>query len=164
MKKNFLHSLTSCSNTNNGNSAMEQAFTDEAVALMTNGTAGNMSVADLNNLDDMCITSYGIHLLYYVGDVNMFDVNYDDVDDIYFQSEDIENNAHLNLYSKTINPLTKETYFDMMFDIVYPAGSGEVYSSNNGYTEYEEGLTKLSQTTHSVTKYTTKIKGTKLDI
>ena len=149
---------------NNGNSAMEQAFTDEAVALMTNGTAGNMSVADLNNLDNMCITSYGIHLLYYVGDVNMFDVNYDDADDIYFSSEDIAGKEHLNLYSKVINPLTKETYFDMMFDAVYPANSGEVYSSNNGYTDFEDSITALSQTTHSVTKYTTKIKGTKLDI
>jgi len=149
---------------NNGNSAMEQAFTDEAVALMTNGTAGNMSVANLNNIDDMCVTSYGIHLLYYVGDVNMFDVNYSDVDDVYFKTEDILGKEHLNLYSKIINPLTKETYFDMMFDIVYPAGSGEVYSSNNGYSDFEDTLTTLSQTNHPVTKYTSKIKGTKLDI
>lgn len=151
---------------NNGNSAMEQAFTDEAVSLMENGKPGNMSIADLNtkNISDLCITSYGIHLIYYVGDVNMMDVNYDDIDETYFQSEDIEGKEHLNLYSKIINPLTKETYFDMMFDIVFPADTDEVYSSNNGYSEYEENIVLLSKTTHQVTKYTTKIKGTQVDI
>ena len=148
----------------NGNSAMEQAFTDEAVYLMENGSAGNMSVANINNIDDMCVTSYGIHLLYYVGDVNSFDINYADIDNVYIQNDDIENLEHLNLYNKIINPLTKETYFDMMFDIVYPADTDEVYSSNNGYSEFEENITALSQASHPVVKYVTKIKGTKLDI
>ena len=69
-----------------------------------------------------------------------------------------------NLYRKVINPLSGKTYFDMMFDIVYPASSDEVYTSNTGYTEYEKELTELSQTTHKVTKYTTKIKATKTNI
>ncbi len=148
----------------NGYSAMEQAFTDEAIALMESGVSGSMSVANLANIDDICVTSYGIHLLYYVGDVNSFDINYADLDQVYFQSEDIEDMEHLNLYSKVINPLTKETYFDMIFDIVYPADSNEVFSTNNGYTDYEEDITALSQSSHSVVRYTSKIKGTKLDI
>lgn len=146
----------------NGNSAMEQAFTDEAVALMENRQAGNMSVANIANPDDMCITSYGIHLLYYVGDVNAFDIAYGN--DVYIQNTDIVGKEDFNLYTKVINPLTKETYFDMMFDLIYPNDSDEIYSTNNGYTDHEESLKEQSKKSHTVTKYTTKINATKTSI
>ena len=52
----------------------------------------------------------------------------------------------------------------MMFDLVYPASSGEVYTSNNGYTNYEKNLTEQSKTINKVVKYTSKIKATKTAI
>ena len=99
-----------------------------------------------------------------MGDVNSYDIPYSDSSNVYIQNEDIIGSENFNLYTKTINPLTKETYFDMMFDLVYPASSGEVYSSNNGYTDYEEDITNESENNHPVTKYTTKIKATKTQL
>ena len=158
----------------NGHSAMVEQFNNEAIMLMTgknkdgekvmDAKAGNMSVVDLENLDNMCITEYGIHLIYYVGDVDSFDIPYEDITKVYIETENKENDEMFNLYKKEINPLTKETYFDMMFDKVYPASSGEVYTSKNGYTEYEEQLATLSKKTHKVTKYTDKIKATKTSL
>lgn len=142
-------------------SAMVTEFTKEAINLMKNGNKGNMSSASMSDIDNLCITEYGIHLLFYVGNVNAYDIPYSDNSKVYIQNEDIANNEMFNLYTKTINPLTKETYFDKMFDIVYPASSGEVYSSNNGYTDHEENIKTISQTSHKVTKNMTKIKATK---
>lgn len=147
----------------NGNSAMEQAFTDEAVKLMK-GQDGNMSTADITNLDGMCITSYGIHVLFYVGDVNKFDIPYSETLDVYAQTDDIANQEIFNLYTKTINPLTEKTYFDMMFDLVYPATSGEVYTSKNGYSAMEKEYVEQSKKVHNVEKFTTKISATKTKI
>lgn len=158
-----------------GYSSMVEEFNNEAILLMTGkdkdgktvmeGKAGNMSNASLDNLDNLCITEYGIHLLYYIGDVNSFDIPYSETDNVYIQSEDIANNEMFNLYTKTINPLTKETYFDKMFDLVYPAASQEeVYTSKNGYTDYEKTLTEQTKKTHTVTKNITKINATKTSI
>lgn len=159
----------------NGYSSMVEEFNNEAILLMTGkdkdgktvmeGKAGNMSSASLSNLDNLCITEYGIHLLYYVGDVNSFDIPYSESSNIYIQDENIANNEMFNLYTKVINPLTKETYFDKMFDLVYPATSQEeVYTSKNGYTDYEKALTEQTKKTHTVTKNITKIKATKTSI
>ena len=146
-------------------SAMVNEFTKEAIALMkNNATSGNMSTEDLFDLNNMCITEYGIHLLYYVGDVNSYDIPFEDLGKVYIETENKNDTDMYNLYRKVINPLSGKTYFDMMFDIVYPASSDEVYTSNTGYTDYEKELTELSQTTHKVTKYTTKIKATKTNI
>lgn len=155
----------------NGFSAMVEEFNNEAILLMTgenkkgekvmDGKAGNMSTVDLENLDNMCITQYGIHLIYYVGNVNTFDIQHSDINKIYIETDDRENDEMFNLYTKVINPLTNKTYFDMMFDKVYPANSNEVYTTNTGYSEHEEQLTELSKQTHKVTKFTSKIKGTK---
>ena len=147
----------------NGYSAMVEEFNNEAIKLM-DGEAGNMSTASINDIDSLCITEYGIHLLFYVGDVNSYDIPYSDTSNIYIQNEDISGSEMFNLYTKVINPLTKETYFDMMFDLVYPASSGEVYTSNNGYTDFEEEITNASENNHPVTKYTTKIKATKTSL
>ena len=158
----------------NGYSAMVEQFNNEAIKLMTGKNAdgetviqpkaGNMSSASINDIDNLCITEYGVHLLFYVGDVNTFDVPYGDTSKVYIQSQNIDGDEHFNLYTKILNPLTKETYFDMMFDYVYPASSDEVYTSNNGYTDFEKGLTETSKLTHKVTKYTTKIESTKTQL
>lgn len=147
----------------NGYSAMVEEFNNEAIKLME-GEAGNMSNAQLSDIDSLCITEYGIHLLFYVGDVNSFDIPYSDSSNVYIQNEDIAGSEMFNLYTKTINPLTKKTYFDLMFDTVYPASSGEVYSSNNGYSDFEEAIQEESAVNHPVTKYTTKIKATKTQL
>ena len=147
----------------NGYSAMVEEFNNEAISLME-GEAGNMSNADITNIDSLCITEYGIHLLYYVGDVNSFDIPYSSSNNIYIQNENKEGNELFNLYTKVINPLTKQTYFDMMFDLVYPASSGEVYTSNNGYTSFEKNLTTQAKATYKVTKNISKIKATKTSI
>lgn len=147
----------------NGYSAMVEEFNNEAIKLME-GEVGNMSSASITDIDSLCITEYGIHLLFYVGNVNKFDVPYGDTSKVYIQSQNIAGDEDFNLYTKIINPLTKETYFDMIFDLVYPASSDEVYTSNNGYTDYEENLTQVSMKTHQVTKYTSKINTTKTSI
>ena len=147
----------------NGYSAMVEEFNNEAISLME-GEPGNMSNADISNIDSLCITEYGIHLLYYVGDVNSFDIPYSSSNNVYIQNENKEGNELFNLYTKVINPLTKQTYFDMMFDLVYPASSGEVYTSNNGYTTFEKNLTEQAKATYKVTKNTSKIKATKTSI
>lgn len=148
-------------------SAMVTEFTKESINLMQQ-TKGSMSTVDLTSddmLDNICITEYGIHLLFYVGDVNSFDIPYQANVSIETNPADyIVEDSTYNLYKKVINPLTKQTYFDMMFDLVYPASSGEVYTSNNGYSEYEEDLTDELSRTYKVTTYKTKIKATKTSL
>ncbi|MBR2969490.1 MAG: hypothetical protein IKC49_00345 [Clostridia bacterium] len=152
---------------NNGFSGMEQAFTDESVALMTAGEVGAMSNPhnDNNKIDfnKLCVSSYGIHFIMYIGDVNAFDINPDA--NVYIETENRANDTvgH-NLYTKELNPLTGESYFDMLFDEVYPASNDEVYTSNTGYSDEEERLIGIIQKTNPVKKYTTKIKATKTRI
>ncbi len=158
----------------NGYSSMVEEFTNEAILLMTGKNTkgeqvievkrGNMSNANIYDIDSLCITEYGIHLIYYIGDVNSFDINYDDSSNVYIETENKTEEDDFNLYTKIINPLTGKKYFDMMFDLVYPASSGEIYSSNNGYTKYEENLTELSKRTHKVVKFQDRIKATKTSL
>lgn len=133
-------------------STMAREFTIEASNLMkaglSNNTTGNMSKIELDNgkaklnYSNMCITTYGIHLLYYVGEVDAFDVDYGKLTnnpsyDNYYIGLEEDNNPN-NLTNKIINPLTNETYLDRLFDLVYPATSDtETYSSNNGYSQFE---------------------------
>lgn len=139
----------------NGNSGMEEAFTNEAVRLMTEGAVGDMTPASTN---DMCVTSYGIHLLYFIGDVGAFDVPYTDTDAVYIQNEDRVDNASANLYFKELNPLTHERYFDMLFDEVYPAAnSTEPFASNTGYGDYEDGIIAEMKNKVKPEKFTTKV-------
>ncbi len=149
----------------NGYSAMETAFTEEAVRLINAGKADSMTPA---NTENMVITSYGIHLLYYIGDVRdvRYSIPYTDMNSVYIQTNDNESDeGRCNLYTKVLNPLTKQTYFDMLFDKVYPAGSSsEVYTSKTGYSEFEEDLVETQKDIFKVTKYTTRIKGTKPNI
>ncbi len=152
---------------NNGFSGMEQAFTDESIALMNSGELGAMSntrTADnKTDYNKLCVSSYGIHFIMFIGDVNTFDINRNA--SVYIETEDRANDTvgH-NLYTKILNPMTEETYFDMLFDTVYPANNDEVYTSNTGYSDEEERLIGIIQKTNPVKKYTTKIKATKTRI
>ncbi len=144
----------------NDNSAMEKAFTDEAVRLMNTGINGAMTSA---NIDESAITSYGLHFLFYVGDVrdSRYYIKNTDRDSAYISETDRDDNG-LNLYTKVINPLTGKTYFDMMFDSVYPASGDEVYTSNTGYGDYEKNtIESAKKDSVKVIKYTTRIKATK---
>lgn len=148
-----------------GNSAMETAFTDEAVRLIEQGVEGAMTPATTNTDSSkgevMCISSYGIHFLYYIGEVDTFDVPFGEISSAYIAKENKAGNGN-NLYKKEINPLTHETYFDMLFDAVYPASSSdEVYASSNGYTARETELIQTMRKTNPAKIYETKLKGTK---
>ncbi len=149
----------------NGNSAMETAFTDEAVRLMTEGNPGDMTPATTNtdskNGVTMCITSYGIHFLYYIGEVNMFDIPFGEIEDAYISTRNKAGNNY-NLYLKEINPLTHETYFDMLFDKVYPAtSSSESYASSTGYDAKEDAIIQEIRKSNPVKVFETKLKATK---
>lgn len=150
----------------NDNSQMEEAFTNEAVRLIEEGVSGGMSkVVDesTGGADDLCVTSYGVHFLFYVGNVNAYDVPITNIDGVYISENDKAGAESSNLYYKVINPLTGETYFDMLFDEVYPASSAEEnYTSNTGYSNYEESLITNYKNVVQVTKNTSKIEGTRI--
>lgn len=150
----------------NGYSAMEKAFTDECVKLMETGNKGAMSDISLSNLDDICVTPYGIHIVMYVGEVDAYDIPLGNYNEVYIQNtnkvDDV--NGSLNLYNKVLNPLTGETYFDMLFDAVYPESGDELFASETGYDEHEKTLTETSKKAIGVTKYKTRIKATKVNI
>ena len=151
----------------NGNSAMEQAFTDECVKLMKTGNAGEMSTVDLTNTESLCITSYGIHIVMYVGEVDAYDFPITDTSAAYIHKNNSDNDANgiYNLYNKVLNPLTGETYFDMLFNAVYPqSGDAEVFTSKNGYSTYEEGLIGTAKDVAGVKIYKDKLKGTKTSL
>ncbi len=133
----------------NGFSSMVEAFTNESVALMEQGK-GSMSQVDLSDIDTLCVTEYGIHFVFFVDEVDAYDFAYAEKDSVEIQD-----------LTKTLNPLTGETYFDMLFDSVFPAGSSEeVYTSNNGYSDFENQIIEDVQAVNKVVKYTTKIKAT----
>jgi len=139
----------------NGNSSMVEAFTNEAIELMETNTPGAMSEVDVDDIDSFCITEYGIHFIFFVNDVDAYDFAYEEKDAV----------SILDLYNTEINPLTGETYFDLLFNEVYPAGSAEeVYTSNNGYSAFEKDLINQRKTEVKVVKYITKINGTKVNI
>ena len=138
----------------NGFSGMNEPFTNEAIGLME-GTLGNKilgaknvgNVSEFNSTkyDDLCVAlngngNYGIHLIMFIEDVGAYDVD--------------ANSLTIADLKREINPLTHETYFDMLFDKVYPAISEtEPYSSNNGYADYENTLIENSKLTNKVVHY-----------
>jgi len=67
-------------------------------------------------------------------------------------------NGSYNLYYMPTNKLTGKTYFDVLFDLVYPANNGSVFASENGYSEYEQS--KIQNLRKTVTYYQTKINNT----
>ncbi len=121
-------------------SNMVAEFTKEALDIMKNGRTMSTKLKDVD-ADQMCVSTYGIHFVYYVSKVDL--TNYPDATDI---------------LSKKVNPLTGETYFEKLFDYVYPTDSNEeVYASVDGYDDYEESLIDNSK----IEIYETKLNGTK---
>lgn len=149
----------------NGYSQMAEAFTEEAERLINAGVKGGTTPASTENL---CVSNYGVHFLFYIGEVGDQDyyIPYADRESVYIQSDNKSfDNGRYNLYYKILNPMTGETYFDMLFDAVYPAESDELnYTSNTGYSDHEEELINTSANFHKVVKYTTKINSTKTNI
>ena len=102
----------------NGYSSMVTAFTNEAINLMETGIDGAMSEVDLNDIESLCITEYGIHFIFFVNEIDAYDIAFEEKDMV----------SIYELANKVINPLTGETYFDMLFELVYPASSDSVFS------------------------------------
>ena len=145
------------------NSGMEEAFTEECIKLMKNNNPNSISLVSENSpIADFCITSYGVHIVYYVSPVYENDINYADRNSVYIEGVDRATNDGLNLYTKKISPLTNKTYFDTLFDKVYPA-SNNVFTSNTNYSKHEQEIVKLAKGTYKVTKYVDRIKATKVN-
>ena len=127
-------------------SNMVTEFTNEAIRLLKSEDEF------MTSSSDYIITEYGIHLLCEVGTVKA-DFKYSDRNSV---SISLDKNELNNLYYKETNKFTGKTYFDMLFDLVYPASEGEVYATENGYTEMEESIITGLRTPENVTIYTTK--------
>ena len=128
-------------------SGMVTEFTNEAVRLLKSDdeymTSGK----------DYIITEYGIHLLCELGEVKA-DFDYSDRNNVTISLDQTKQN---NLYYTKTNELIGKTYFDLLFDLVYPASEGEIYATDNGYTEMEEAILSGLKTSKTVTLYKTKI-------
>ncbi|MCQ2555952.1 MAG: SurA N-terminal domain-containing protein, partial [Clostridia bacterium] len=132
-------------------SDMVKEFTKEGINLMQNGKTMSEKLLEVDS-SKMCVTTYGIHFLYYVGEISS--INDPDPDAAYCSKNVVGTN---NLCS-ILNPLTGETYFDKLFNSVYPTDSNEeVYASVDSYDTYEESLIDNSK----ITIYDTKLNGTK---
>lgn len=127
-------------------SGMVEEFTEEAVRLLKEDEI-------MTSADDYIITQYGIHLLCYVGDVKA-DYKYEDRANVNIS---LNHNANNNLYYDKVNEFTGRTYFDVLFDLVYPASEGEIYATDNGYTDFESNIIKGLKTEKTVTIWTTKL-------
>jgi len=153
-------------------SDMVAEFTKESVKLMKDGVKGTMSSFSMDNIGEMCVTEYGIHFIFYVGDVAAYDLNPVEYNLAYIRDINKDENDdgfaddNLNLYTRLINPLTGKTYFDMLFDAVFPASGDTIYTSKTGYNDEETRLINLiqNQEGHKVKKYTTKINATKTSL
>lgn len=128
-------------------SNMVTEFTNEAIRLLKSENEYMTSSADY------IITQYGIHLLYEVGKVKA-DFKYSDRNKVCIS---LDQDKDYNLYFEKTNELTGKTYFDLLFDLVYPASEGEIYATENGYTEMEKSILSGLKTPKTVTLYTTKI-------
>lgn len=144
-------------------SGMVDEFTDEAIRLMKEDET-------MTSRYDFVVTTYGIHLLYRLSETEFgyeqvkSNIPYEDRDLICidYNRDGVNSymyNGKYNLYHMQVNKLTGRTYFDVLFDLVYPADTDSVYASENGYVDYEEGiLSRLRD--DSVKYYKTKIDNT----
>ncbi len=121
-------------------SSMVTNFTAEAIRLMVENQSYTSS-------DEYIITNYGIHLLYYIAPV----VNT-------ISAEDIDRLTVEKLDTMVLNLATGETYLDRVFDLVYPAGSDGMFTSNTKYSSFEENLIDSLYAKYPVKLYETKIK------
>ena len=117
-----------------------ESFTNEAVRLMKSNQKYTMA-------NEYIISSYGVHLLYYVAPL---------VNQIEYSS--LSNVTVQQLDSAILNPATGETYLDRIFDLVYPASSSGMFSSNTKYSDFETILIESLYSKYQVVLYETKIK------
>lgn len=120
-------------------SSMVTNFTKEAIRLMQN----NIKYTEAS---DYIITDYGIHLLYYIGKVEN-QITYNDLTTLTVNKLD----------SVILNQVTGETYLDRIFDVVYPAGTDGMFTSNTTYNEFQVKLTDSLYSIYNVELYITKI-------
>ena len=121
-------------------SSMVANFTKEAIRLMKEDQKYTYS-------DEYILTNYGIHLLYYMGEVESA-INVDAVGGVTVQDLD----------AVTLNEATGETYLDRVFDLVYPAGDSGMFTSNTKYSDFETVLIDSLYAKYPVKLYETKIK------
>ena len=119
---------------------MVESFINEAVRLMKSNQKYTMA-------NEYIISSYGVHLLYYVAPL---------VNQIEYSS--LSNVTVQQLDSAILNPATGETYLDRIFDLVYPASSSGMFSSNTKYSDFETILVESLYSKYQVVLYETKIK------
>ena len=96
--------------------------------------------------DEYILTNYGIHLLYYVAPVEN-KIDFADINKITVSQLD----------SAVLNEATGETYLDRVFDLVYPANSDGMFTTNTKYSSYEQTLVESLYTEYEVVLYETKI-------
>ncbi|MFQ6724110.1 MAG: hypothetical protein ACLRFE_02085 [Clostridia bacterium] len=121
-------------------SSMVTNFTAEAIRLMKENKSYTQA-------DEYILTNYGVHLLYYVAPV-VNTISVEDVDSLTVEK----------LNSMVLNYATGETYLDRVFDLVYPAGSDGMFTSNTKFSSYEQTLIDSLYAKYPVTLYETKIK------
>ena len=121
-------------------SAMVNNFTSEAIRLMQENKS-------YTNYDEYILTNYGIHLLYYVAPVsNRISI------------ENINKVTVEQLDAMILNKATGESYLDRVFDLVYPANSDGMFTSNTKYSSYEQTLIESLYAVYPVEMNETKIK------
>ncbi len=111
--------------TDENHSTMMANFTKEGIRLMKNNIKDS-TASDFTGANEYILTSYGIHLLYYVGEVEN-----------YVEPSNLANVTIDILASKIVNPATGERLLDRIFDLVYPAGSNGMFTSNTKYSTFE---------------------------
>lgn len=121
------------------NSSMVDEFNEVSRELAEDGVFGSY---------EGTFTTYGYHIVFYAGNA-LQKINRSDV-----------NSLTLTKLSQTyINDLTEYSYFDWLFDTVYPADvTDDIYSSNNGYSEYEDLLMSDLSNSYKVTIYSDVLK------
>ena len=119
---------------------MVNNFTREAIRLMKENKS-------YTNYDEYILTNYGIHLLYYVAPVtNKIGI------------ENLNKVTVEQLEAMVINEATGESYLDRVFDLVYPADSNGMFTTNTKYSSYEQTLVESLYAVYPVETNETKIK------
>lgn len=121
-------------------SSMVNNFTNEAIRLMKQNKS-------YTNANEYILTNYGVHLLYYIEPVTN-KIAPSDLDKLTIEKLD----------STLLNKATGETYLDRVFDLVYPANSDGMFTTNTKYSSYEENLTNSLYSVYPVKLYKTRIK------
>lgn len=119
---------------------MVNNFTREAIRLMKENKS-------YTNHDEYILTNYGIHLLYYVAPVTS-QIGIENLNKVTVEQLD----------AMILNQATGESYLDRVFDLVYPADSNGMFTTNTKYSSYEKTLVESLYAVYPVEMNETKIK------